>query len=407
MTINRRSFLNKSLKASGFISMSTIAPGFSFCNTTFTSKIDAIELFRYDINTPLYFSFGTWYNRQHIFMKISSGNYSGWSEIPATVNNPELNIAEWGNYLKLFKGLTLNKAFEVLKSFQKKGTEYSFKNLEFIEMGLLDLLGKVKELPVVEILDLKGRKPIPGLFTILDNNIEKVKEKAQNSIAQKLDSHVKIKMYGNQILDAKILKTVRGVLGTDAIIISDPNYGYKDWKNLDELAQIILRHKENDLYAMEDPSDMTMGQWAKLQKKVGDFMLIPDVPLRPAWKGVDVVFEGMGKAYNLHPSAMGSFKYAVELSKKIKSFGGKVMIGDDSLIGPACNAWQQIAIGAEALWVEAIEKKGDSNDYLGCIESKASYQNDKGYFGFEPKPGFGLELNMKKLKRITTQHCHI
>ena len=32
------------------------------------------------------------------------------------------------------------------------------------------------------------------------------------------------------------------------------------------------------------------------------------------------------------------------------------MIGDSSLIGAACTFWQQLAIGNEASWVEAMEK---------------------------------------------------
>ena len=34
----------------------------------FRETFDTIELFRYDIDIPRYFSWGTWYNRQHLFL---------------------------------------------------------------------------------------------------------------------------------------------------------------------------------------------------------------------------------------------------------------------------------------------------------------------------------------------------
>lgn len=370
-------------------------------------KINKIELFRYDVDIPRYFSWGTWYNRQHLFMKITSGDYYGWSEIPASLNNPDFYPTEWIEYLRDFMNLTIDQAYKLLHSQQVKGTKVKTKKLEFIEMALLDLSGRMQNKPAIELLHLNGNKPVPGLYCILDNDIEKVRREALESIEQKLSHHVKFKMYGIQQVDLTLLKTIRETIGESAYVISDVNAGYKEWKTLSELEAILNEFKENGLNAIEDPAKLTTDEWIKLQQLVGELSLIPDYPMRPSWEGLENMKPGMGKIYNLHPSTMGSFRLTALMANKIKEMGYQVMIGDDSLVGPACSAWQQIAVGAGASWVEAVEKKGDSKKYLTCILSSPTKLDEKGNIAYTSKPGFGLELDTKRLKEISTTYVDL
>ncbi|MFV9551404.1 enolase C-terminal domain-like protein [Algibacter sp. PT7-4] len=402
MEIKRRNFI-KNISALGVLGATY--PLLSSCinkNDTayLNEKITKIELFRYDINIPRYFSFGTWLNRQHLFMKISSGEHYGWSEIPASRNNPNLKPITWVNYVKQFKGLTVGEAQNVLESQQVAGSKTSLKEMEFMDVGLLDLSGRLQNKSVVQMLGLSGRQPVPGLYCILDKDEKKVREEAEKSIAQNLGHHLKFKMYGDETVDVKLLKIIREVLGEDAVVISDVNGGYKNWNSLEELAGILNVFKSNGLNAIEDPANMTNQQWIELQDMVGELSLIPDKPMRPAWKGLKTIEAGMGRIFNLHPSTMGSFKKTVVLADKIKTLHAKIMIGDDSLVGPACSAWQQIAIGVGASWVEAIEKKEDSKGYLGCIINSPTKKESNGYYSLNPAPGFGLELDEKRLKSI-------
>ena len=83
------------------------------------------------------------------------------------------------------------------------------------------------------------------------------------------------------------------------------------------------------------------------------------------------------------------------------------MIGDDSLVGPACSAWQQIAIGVGATWVEANEKKEDSKIYLECLQSAATKKESNGYYSFEPAPGLCVELDTALFKKVTELYIDI
>ena len=409
MKTNRRNFI-KSMSALSVLGATY--PLFSACSSRNGSehlkeKITKIEIFRYDINIPRYFSWGTWHNRQHLFIKISAGDFYGWTETPASKNNPNFKPTAWVRYLEQFKGLTLGEAQRRLASEQVLGSKRSLKMLESLDMGLLDLSGRLQNKSAIELLGLKGRSAVPGLYCILDKDEKKVREEAEKSIEQNLGHHMKFKMYGDEKVDMKLLKTIREVLGDEAIVISDVNKGYKKWKSLEELKSILYRFKYNGLNAIEDPAHLKTNQWIELQKMVGDLTLIPDAPMRPAWKGLNTMKVGMGHIFNLHPSTMGSLSHTAQLAHKVKEIDAKVMIGDDSLVGPACSAWQQIAIGTSATWVEAIEKKKDSKNYLDCIIKKSTQKESNGYYYFRPTAGFGLELDTNHLKKVSELYIEI
>ncbi|TNJ44995.1 mandelate racemase/muconate lactonizing enzyme family protein [Tamlana fucoidanivorans] len=408
MKTNRRKFI-KSISALG-IAGATYPWLSSYVGKTrneyLNEKITKIEIFRYDINIPRYFSWGTWHNRQHFFIKISSGDFYGWTETPASKNNPDFTPTDWVKYLKQFKGLTLREAQKLLASEQVLGSKRSLKMLESLDMGLLDLSGRLQNKSATELLGLSGRSPVPGLYCILDKDEKKVREEAEKSIEQHLGHHMKFKMYGNQEVDLKLLNSVRDVLGEEATVISDVNKGYKN-KTLKQLGAILNTFRNNGLNAIEDPAHLNVNQWIELQKLSGNLDLIPDAPLRPAWKGLQVIKSGMGRIYNLHPSTMGSFKHTVQLVHKVQEMNAKVMIGDDSLVGPACSAWQQIAVGAGATWVEAIEKKEDSKKYLDCLIHKPTKKESHGYYSFKPKAGFGVELDTDRLKKVSELYVEV
>ncbi|WP_136480776.1 mandelate racemase/muconate lactonizing enzyme family protein [Cognatitamlana onchidii] len=409
MKTNRRDFI-KSMSALGIVGATY--PLLSACvgkdgTEYLNEKITEIEVFRYDINIPRYFSWGTWHNRQHLFIKISSGEFYGWTETPASKNNPNFKPTDWVKYLKQFKGLTIGEAQKLLASEQVLGSKRSLKMLESLDMALLDLSGRLQNKSATELLGLLGSDPVPGLYCILDKDENKVRAEAQKSIEQNLGHHMKFKMYGDETVDMTLLNTIRDVLGDEAMVISDVNKGYKKWKSLDELKAILERFKDGGLDAIEDPAHLKTEQWIQLQDMVGDLTLIPDAPMRPAWKGLNTIAAGMGRIYNLHPSTMGSLKHTVQLANKVKGMDAKVMIGDDSLVGPACSAWQQIAIGAGATWVEAIEKEEDSKNYIDCLIKKPTYKESNGYYSLNPTAGFGVELDTKRLRKVCEFHTKI
>ena len=368
-------------------------------------QIDTIELYRVDVEKVRHFSHSTWQNRQHVFLKLSSESYAGWSETIADKNNPRLDIRRWGYFLLDLKGRTLDEAFDLLEQRRKGGT-WEKRQLEFTELALIDLAAHTEGISANEYLGLTGDEPVPGLFTILEDNPVKVAEQAQLAKEQGFTSHIKIKLFGNQQLDQQVIEQVRKVMGPAAFILGDVNRGYTSFETLDDLAVILRSLYDNGLDACEDPAELTNRQWVALQYKVGDLALVPDRPTRTSWLALDSLVPDMGRYYNMHPAGLGSIRHMIPVTEQIKEWGHGIMIGDASLIGPGCSAWQQLAIGVGASWVEAIEKPQENDVFLKATVSQATFREND-LIDMKPQPGFGLEVDDQFLKRMADDYCSL
>ena len=352
------------------------------------------------------FSHSTWHNRQHVFIKIQAGKYTGWAEALVNKNDLDFDIAKWGSYLNELKGMPIVEAIEYCRSkfLQKK---WNAKMSEPALIALYDITGRIANKPTIELWGLDKREAVPGLFCILEKDVNQALVQAQIAKDQNLTSHVKIKMFGDVEIDLELTVALRKFFGEDSFLMADANRGYKKWESIDELAVRMKNLQTAGLNAMEDPAELTTEQWIELQNIVSDFSLIPDRPMRPAHKALDLFNKEMGHYFNIHPDTMGTFKEAIKLGKKIKAADRGLMIGDSSLIGPACTFWQQLAIGVGASWVEAIEKPQESDVFQKCV-SKMSTKVVNGKTQIrELRPGFGIEMDESKLKKLSDKYATV
>lgn len=365
--------------------------------------IESIELYRIDVAVERHFSFGTWHNRQHVFLRAVSGKHSGWAELIAGYNDPGIDIAAWGRDFSILKGYSIAKAYTLILDFRES---WPVNKCEAAEILILGLTGKLKGSPALDILNTEGSSQVPAMYCILEEDPEKLADTCKKTQVDGY-SHIKIKLFGDIEKDTSLVTAARSVLGSDMFLCGDVNEGYgpDGVDDIDKLASILLSLNKEGLNACEDPALLTPEKWVSLQNKVGDLALIPDAVLRPSWKACETVLPGMGHYFNIHPGCSGSLLSACELITRIKEFGGRIMIGDDSLVGPGCSIWQQFALAVGAAWVEAVEKPQESDVYQQCrttrdfIEVKAG-EVTKNY----SPPGFGIELDTKKLKELCTEY---
>ncbi len=366
--------------------------------------VDVVELYLINVQAQRNFSFGSWRNRQHGVLRLEAGGRSAWSEMLGASNRPDLDPADWGGCYAELRGMSAPAAVDYVTG----GPEgWGRAHCECAEMALLDLAGRLLDTPAVTLLGLTGRDPVPGLFCVLESDPAAAADKARLSIEQNLTTHIKVKIFGDNPLDTRVVGAVREAMGPEAYVTADANGGYscETEQDLEPLAANLLRLHENGLSACEDPARMPNEHWVRLQEMVGNLDLIPDYPTRPAREAISTLLPGMGRVYNLHPDCMGTIAGVVPLARRIHSFGAQVMIGDNSLIGPACTAWQQIAIGLGAAWVEALEKPQESDDFLQCVTARTTQQMPDGRFGLrELRPGFGLEVDAEELRRRCAAH---
>lgn len=368
--------------------------------------IESMELYLVQIDAHRHFSFGTWHSRQHLFVGVGSGEQLGWGEEVADLNRPDFDPMEWGNLLQQLKGLSIGSAFAWLN--HNEDTLPS-RLREMTEMALIDLVGKIRGITAHQLLGLYNTAAVPGLYCLLENDPSVLKTKAEQAKSKGFTTHMKLKLFGNKQLDNQLIEAVRQVYGTDAYIVGDVNYGYRvqEAEDLGELAYTLTALANTGLSACEDPAEMKIAQWEQLQRMVKPLDLIPDVLLRPAKLAIMTVKPQMGNIFNIHPGAMGSITDAILLAEKIQSFGGRIMIGDNSLIGPACTVWQQIAIGLGVCWVEAIEKPDELPQFAEWTQRRATFLGPNGLVSLASSEfpasrnsfGFGLYMDKELLQR--------
>ena len=376
-------------------------------------RIDDVELFRLDASSPGQINFGAWENRQHAALRLCAGGLCGWSEGIVSHNDPNFQLAPWGSCFSELKGKTV---VEALKHHRQHRESWWVNQLEMAEIALLDLAGKMLEKPVLGLLNLEGRQPVPGLFFIVESDPQKVIAQARLARKRNLTTHFKLKIYGESSLDTSLVKAVRQLMGSKTTIIAEANEGYarEPGGSLDKLAaQLKVLHNAG-LNACEDPAVLMDADWRELQTKVGLLDLILDKPLRPAWHAIDTVSPHMGRIFNLHPGFMGSLVDTIALARHIQGFGAQIMIGDNRLIGPGCTIWQQIAVGLGAAWVQALEKPQESDVFLQCIQVTSTEQKVDGRYGLlydyatrNLRPGFGLQVDVPLLRKLCSAYCSI
>jgi L-alanine-DL-glutamate epimerase-like enolase superfamily enzyme len=254
------------------------------------------------------------------------------------------------------------------------------------------------------LLGLSGKEPVPGVFCILSDDPAQVGKMAKLALEQQLKTHMKVKLYGKLATDLAVVRAARKVIGPDAFLVGDVNGGYRREQTdegIEPIADALRQLHAAGLSACEDPAKMTVVQWEALQAAGGGIALVPDVPLRPAWSAPGQIRPGMGRIFNLHPACMGSIMETVSLGHLIQSWDRKLMVGDASLVGPACPAWTQMAIGLGADWVEAIEKPQENDVFQRCLlKNPVGRTPDGRFFIRETLPGWGIEIDEAKLRPL-------
>lgn len=372
------------------------------------SRIENIHVYLMQVNAVRNFSFGTWTSRQHVFVCLQSKDHQGWGENIISVNNPEVSLDSWIVVLKQLKGLTIEEALLQVRSHLGIWRD---RLTEVLEMALFDLAGKCAGVSALSLLGLEGEKPVRGAYVILSDNLEVVEASIITAIASNRAQVVKVKLFGDLDLDTSIISLIRTYAPRKStFLLGDVNCGYCRHEfdvPLQEIETAMHHLEQTGLDACEDPAALTVESWAALQQSCPNLALIPDYPLRPSRQARKTLLAGMGKFYNIHPGSAASLIDAIELARTIQGFGAGLMIGDDSLIGPGCTIWQQVAIGLQAAWVEAIEKDGDSDGFEDSIRSRCINRSGSLISLEKQASGFGIELDLEHLQSIASKTLHL
>ncbi len=368
--------------------------------TGITGRVESIRLYLKNIEAVKRFSCATWTSRQHVIAAISSGRHTGFAESILSVNCPEAGLEPWRDAAACLLGLDAGQA--VLENRRHQG-EWPEQLVEMLEMALVDLCGKCKGVPANHLLGLTEGKPVCGVHVILSDRLEEVAESAHWARQAKKAEYIKVKLFGEVGLDCDVIRTVRQICPPEeTYLIGDVNCGYgpdpSKSGSLEWISQQLKQLHKAGLDACEDPAFLQIPEWVELQKEVMPLMLIPDYPMRGSRDSIRKICRGMGGIYNIHPDSAGSIIDAVVLARRIRELGADLMIGDDSLVGPSASIWQQLAFGLGARWVEATEKRAESDFYYRCVRHLAT-DSTHNPISIQLENGFGIDLDEVRLSR--------
>ena len=360
-------------------------------------KIDSVRLYLKNIFAEKHFSFGTWTSRQHVIISVSACGKTGFAESILSINTPDKSLVPWQEALSCLKGADVGEALKRVRTQQGSWQEQL---VEMTEMALLDLGGKLVGKSANSLLGLTQNHPVCGVHVILSDDLEEVEESARWAKENGKDRFIKVKLFGKSGLDCDVIRTVRSICPPGkTYLIGDVNCGYRTEKEnvpLPEIARKLHSLYEAGLNACEDPAFLERQEWIRLQEECAPLEIIPDYPMRPSRRSIREICAGMGRIYNIHPDSAGSIVDAVVLAGRIRELGAGLMIGDDSLVGPSASIWQQLACGLGARWVEATEKRKESDFYYRCVNSLAT-DSSKNPIPVTLRDGFGIDLDEEKL----------
>lgn len=360
--------------------------------------VGEVEVLTLRIDARRAFSTEVWESRRHAFARATDGEEVGWGE----VRIPQDAGEDWAERLAGLAGRAIGDARAWVSERLVSG-DWTRRHAELAEMALLDLEGRRRGVPAIELLGLSGRAPVPALFAVLDDDPASARAKVEVARARGLGGYVKLKLFADDELDARLIEAVREVV-PEAYLLGDLNRGYgreaSSVPALGELTERLVALREAGLDGCEDPAALTPGGWVELQERVGELDLVPDHPMRPAREGLRLLRAGMGRMVNLHPGTLGLLADAADLGRRAQALGLRVMVGDDSLVGPGVAAWQQVAVGLGAAWVEAMMKPEEAPGVTGAIRSTASGLRSGGLVGYEPAAGWGVEVDLARVREL-------
>jgi len=371
--------------------------------------VESADLYYVVVDEPTRFSFGTWDHRIHAFIRLAAAGTVGWGEstLPSTGStiSSDLNRVETAMDVgRELLGLSVDAAMYLLASRREL---WPAPIVEAYELAMIDIAARLNEVSALTYLGLNDRTPLPGVYCILDDRLEFISKKVERGLSLGLTSHHKVKLFGEIGLDEQIVRAARDIAGDAVFLIGDANrgYGYREsGVNAPIIRESLARLAAVGLSAAEDPAEFSHAEWRKARAELSPLELVMDRGIRPAWEGVHVVEHALADAYNIHPACMRSIRAVVDLASAIHLSGAKLMIGDNSFVGPGCPQWQQIAIGAGADWCEAVEKPWDSDVFRQVCTVNPVQRHDSTLSLTHEPEGFGIEIDAPLLRDLAYSH---
>ncbi len=358
-------------------------------------KIELVESITVSLPfvTPFSTSNYTWSCKEALLLSITCNGETGWGECvadPDPYYSPETTIS--AHYIikkfilpQIKMGMTFGEFVSVLQSIRGNMMAKAT-----VENAMLDLMAKLRGIPLYELLGLKKKKIMSGISIGIQNNINDLitgVEKAQ----EKNYHRVKLKIKKGK--DVEWIRTIRKHF-PDVRLMADANGDY----TLDD-ADHLRKLDEYNLMMIEQPlSYSDIYQHSLLQKHLKtDLCLDESIHSLEDTKTAHNL--GACRIINIKQGRVGGMYEALRIAKYCSENGMKVWSGgmDETGIGRAFNLHLQAS--------EYFTLPGDTSETLRYfnedIVEPSVILDDDGFIAIPDGPGIGTKILAERIKKFS------
>jgi muconate cycloisomerase len=271
-----------------------------------------------------------------------------------------------------------------------------------IDQAAHDVIGKLYEIPVYQLLGGLVRKKVPICHSIGIMTLEKALTEAKQAIDEGVRT-LKFKVGRDPKHDVKLVHAVRKAVGDDINIRVDANQGYKSWK---QAVQTIKAMSEANLWFIEQPVQ-GLEQMARVAQNT-DVSVMAD---ESAWDIHDVrriiqhQAAEMLSVYYTKPGGLQNARKVTALAEA-GSLRCDVNGSGETGVGNAANlhlAASQVAIDLPCTLPVNSRAESRSTSVVNRFYDDdlitESFKYEDGCLIVPEAPGFGIELDDEKLAK--------
>jgi L-alanine-DL-glutamate epimerase-like enolase superfamily enzyme len=261
-----------------------------------------------------------------------------------------------------------------------------------IEMALWDLVGKVLNTPVYNLLGGKVRDRIPLSYSVPFGDPEQMAEFACERVREGHRT-IKVKVGNDDATDIAAVRRVREAIGPDIKLRVDGNMA---WPNAKHAIQMIRAIEPCNLELVEQPLPAhDLDGMAEVRREIG-VKLMADESIRTPRDAMAVIRRGAADIANVYVTEAGGLLAAARIFAMCEAASIPCMIGSMPELGIGTAA--QIHLGV------AMTNLGPDSDTCGVLYHAEDLLTHplriEGGFAYPPEgPGLGIDIDMDVLER--------
>ncbi len=352
----------------------------------FIPGIDTVEAITVSLPfvTPFSISSFTWTCKEALLIKITSGAFSGWGECvadPDPYYSPEtttsgLHIIKNFILPQLNSGMSFTEVEKMLKHIRGNMMAKAA-----VENALLDLIAKMKGVPLYKLFGLEKKKIMSGISIGIKESIPELIASVDEAVDR---NYHRIKMKIKKGKDVEWVEAVRNKHPFLQLMV-DANGDY----TTDDIA--LLKELDNfNLLMIEQPlSYSDIYQHSKLQKEITTPLCL-DESIHSLDDAVTAVELGSCRIINIKEGRVGGMLEALRIADYSQKHGIPVWSGgmDETGIGRAFNLHLQTA--------SAFTIPGDTSEtkryFKEDIVTPPVELDDEGFIDIPDDPGIGATV---------------